>query len=48
MGANGFTKVMLRFSAGPPYEDVAFKIVNREWNLSHKCLDMGVRCPCFG
>ncbi|CAL1141581.1 unnamed protein product [Cladocopium goreaui] len=28
--------VMLRFSAGPPYEDVAFKIVNREWNLSHK------------
>lgn len=28
--------VMLRFSAGPPYEDVAFKIVNREWNLFHK------------
>lgn len=28
--------VMLRFSAEPPYEDVAFKIVNREWNLSHK------------
>lgn len=28
--------VMLRFSAGPPYEDVAFKIVNREWNVSHK------------
>jgi len=26
----------LRFHAGPPYEDVAFKIVNREWNLSHK------------
>ena len=30
------SEVMLRFSAGPPYEDVAFKIVNREWNLSHK------------
>lgn len=28
--------VTLRFHAGPPYEDVAFKIVNREWNLSHK------------
>jgi len=28
--------VMLRFHAGPPYEDIAFKIVNREWNLSHK------------
>eukprot|EP00927_Polykrikos_kofoidii_P042129 TRINITY_DN35992_c0_g1_i1.p1 TRINITY_DN35992_c0_g1~~TRINITY_DN35992_c0_g1_i1.p1 ORF type:complete len:677 (-),score=121.41 TRINITY_DN35992_c0_g1_i1:286-2316(-) len=26
----------LRFHAGPPYEDVAFKIVNREWQLSHK------------
>ncbi|CAE8615443.1 unnamed protein product [Polarella glacialis] len=32
---------MLRFSAGPPYEDVAFKIINREWNLSHK---WGFRC----
>jgi len=28
--------VTLRFHAGPPYEDVAFKIVNREWMLSHK------------
>mmetsp|Transcript_14932 Transcript_14932/g.32802 ORF Transcript_14932/g.32802 Transcript_14932/m.32802 type:complete len:672 (+) Transcript_14932:68-2083(+) len=28
--------VTLRFHAGPPYEDVAFKIVNREWHLSHK------------
>jgi len=28
--------VTLRFHAGPPYEDVAFKIVNCEWNLSHK------------
>jgi hypothetical protein len=27
---------ILRFHAGPPYEDVAFKVVNREWNLSHK------------
>lgn len=27
---------ILRFHAGPPYEDVAFKIVNREWNKSRK------------
>ncbi|CAB9505133.1 Conserved mid region of cactin [Seminavis robusta] len=27
---------ILRFSAGPPYEDVAFKIINREWNRSRK------------
>jgi hypothetical protein len=26
----------IRFSAGPPYEDIAFKIVNREWNYSYK------------
>jgi len=33
--------VTLRFHAGPPYEDCAFKIVNREWQLSHK---FGFRC----
>jgi len=27
---------ILRFHAGPPYEDVAFKIINREWNRSRK------------
>lgn len=27
---------MLRFHAGPPYEDVAFKIVSREWDISHR------------
>lgn len=32
---------ILRFSAGPPYEDIAFKIVNREWEYSHK---HGFRC----
>lgn len=31
----------IRFSAGPPYEDIAFRIVNREWNNSHKS---GYRC----
>ncbi|KAL8272931.1 hypothetical protein Esti_003099 [Eimeria stiedai] len=25
--------VIVRFHAGPPYEDVAFKILNREWHL---------------
>ncbi|KIK65546.1 hypothetical protein GYMLUDRAFT_39015 [Collybiopsis luxurians FD-317 M1] len=28
--------VLLLFSAGPPYEDIAFRIVNREWEFSHK------------
>lgn len=31
----------IRFSAGPPYEDIAFRIVNREWNNTHKS---GYRC----
>lgn len=28
--------VILQFTAGPPYEDIAFRIVNREWEFSHK------------
>lgn len=32
---NGET-LLLRFSAGPPYEDIAFRIVNRDWEHSHK------------
>ena len=32
---------LLKISAGPPYEDVAFKIVNKEWEYSHK---RGFRC----
>ncbi len=32
---------ILRFVAGPPYEDIAFKIVNREWEYSYK---HGFRC----
>ncbi|KAI0216594.1 Cactin, partial [Lamellibrachia satsuma] len=31
----------LRFTAGPPYEDIAFKVVNREWEYSYK---RGFRC----
>ena len=27
---------LLVFTAGPPYEDIAFKIVDREWEYSHK------------
>lgn len=27
---------IIRFRAGPPYEDIAFKIVNREWEISWK------------
>ena len=32
---------VLRFHGGPPYEDLAFKIVNRAWETSHK---RGFRC----
>ena len=32
---------LLRFHAGPPYEDIAFKIVSREWEYSYK---RGFRC----
>ncbi|KZP00027.1 hypothetical protein CALVIDRAFT_544201 [Calocera viscosa TUFC12733] len=28
--------LLLVFQAGPPYEDIAFRIVNREWEYSHK------------
>jgi len=34
------TKI-IRFSAGPPYEDIAFRIVNKEWEYSHK---RGFKC----
>lgn len=27
---------VIRFKSGPPYEDIAFKIVNREWETLHK------------
>ena len=27
---------IIRFIAGPPYEDIAFRIVNKEWEFSHK------------
>ncbi|XP_045607599.2 splicing factor Cactin isoform X2 [Procambarus clarkii] len=32
---------ILKFTAGPPYEAIAFKIVNREWEYSYK---RGFRC----
>lgn len=32
---------IIRFHAGAPYEDVAFKIINREWNRSRK---RGYKC----
>lgn len=32
---------LIKFTAGPPYEDICFKIVNREWNYSYKS---GFRC----
>ena len=32
---------LLRFHAGPPYEDIAFRIINKEWEYSHK---KGFKC----
>eukprot|EP00898_Chlorokybus_atmophyticus_P007530 jgi/Chlat1/7779/Chrsp66S07246 len=37
---NGDTCI-IRFHAGPPYEDIAFRIVNKEWEYSHK---KGFKC----
>ncbi|KAH9735289.1 Cactin [Citrus sinensis] len=39
-GSNGETCI-IRFHAGPPYEDIAFKVVNKEWEYSHK---KGFKC----
>lgn len=33
--------ILVKFHAGPPYEDIAFRIVNREWELSHR---RGFKC----
>lgn len=32
---------IITFTSGPPYEDIAFKIVNRQWEQSHR---KGYRC----
>jgi len=32
---------VIRFHAGPPYEDIAFRIVNKDWESSHR---KGYRC----
>ncbi|XP_061352406.1 splicing factor Cactin-like [Gastrolobium bilobum] len=39
-GSSGETCI-IRFHAGPPYEDIAFRIVNKEWEYSHK---KGFKC----
>jgi hypothetical protein len=39
-GSDGET-CLIRFHAGPPYEDIAFRIVNKEWGYSHK---KGFKC----
>ncbi|XP_018836181.1 cactin [Juglans regia] len=39
-GSNGETCI-IRFHAGPPYEDIAFRIVDKEWEYSHK---KGFKC----
>jgi cactin len=32
---------ILTFHAGPPYEDIAFRVVNKEWEMNHR---RGFRC----
>ena len=39
-GGDGSTCI-LRFTAGPPYEDVSFRILNKEWEYNHK---RGFKC----
>jgi len=41
IGSNEDDTVLLRFTAGPPYEDLCFKIVNKEWNENTR---RGFRC----
>lgn len=36
---------LLYFSAGPPYEDIAFRIVDREWEYSHKRYSINISFP---
>ncbi|KAJ6810417.1 cactin isoform X2 [Iris pallida] len=38
---NSAETCIIRFHAGPPYEDIAFRIVNKEWEYSHK---KGFKC----
>jgi hypothetical protein len=40
-GSKAGETCILRIHAGPPYEDIAFKIVNKEWEHSHK---RGFKC----
>lgn len=35
------TKLRITFKAGPPYEDIAFEIVNKEWEISERT---GFKC----
>ncbi|XP_068639890.1 splicing factor Cactin isoform X2 [Aristolochia californica] len=38
---NSSETCLITFHAGPPYEDIAFRIVNKEWEYSHK---KGFKC----
>ncbi|KAF5737506.1 cactin isoform X2 [Tripterygium wilfordii] len=38
---NSAETCVIRFHAGPPYEDIAFRFVNKEWEYSHK---KGFKC----
>lgn len=38
---------ILVFSAGPPYEDIAFRIVNKEWETTQRWVREGWRGVLF-
>ena len=40
-GAKWAETAILTFKAGPPYEDIAFRIVNKEWDYGRKA---GFKC----
>jgi len=31
-----YSTCIIRFQAGPPYEDIAFRVVNKDWEYGHK------------
>ncbi|KAF8017139.1 hypothetical protein BT93_H2361 [Corymbia citriodora subsp. variegata] len=45
MDGNSTETCIIRFHAGPPYEDIAFRIVSKEWECSRK---KGFRCTFEG
>ena len=45
MDSNNGDTCIIRFRAGPPYGEIAFRIVNDDWDYSHK---NGFKCTFEG